>query len=72
MNWGCDTSTIMKKTKDFIAYTKIFNAANILIIVGSEQLSEEAYLSSRNIKSIELCNSDKILEYFEKKTLQLY
>ena len=40
--------------------SKILNIINTLIILSDNQFSEEAYLASRNIKNIMLCDSGKI------------
>ena len=49
-----------KKTKEFVAQIKPLKISNALIIVCSKEFSEELYLSSRNIKGINILNTSKI------------
>jgi large subunit ribosomal protein L4 len=49
-----------KKTKDFITQLQPLKIIKALIIVNSEEFSEELYLSSRNVKNIAFLNTHEI------------
>ena len=49
-----------KKTKDFISKIKQLNITEALIVVSANEFIEEAYLASRNVKNIALCDSEEI------------
>jgi large subunit ribosomal protein L4 len=44
------------KTKDFITKFKEYDFKKSLIIVSAEELTENFYLASRNVKNITVCN----------------
>lgn len=48
------------KTKEFKSIVDALNVKDVLFVVGTEEFSENLYLSSRNLKNVAVCDSVEI------------
>ena len=48
------------KTKEFVTKLKQLDVKEALIVVGSEEFSEELYLASRNVKNVAVCDAQEV------------